>query len=164
MKKISKLILLGCLVLFSFEKSHAQLSLATFQNNLSRKIALGYNVNERLWADLKITPPKLLKNAPTAVEFNANYSFFHKEDFSIYSGIAVSYNTSKDSPDLILPLGLQVRPFENFRQLSFHSEIQLGYNGGDHPDTQIINGPPDNTYEFPTLFWGFRYTFRNRNK
>ena len=141
MEKISLRIGLVLLLLFAFNEAKAQWSVSYFGNSSNSKVGVGYDFSEKLWAELRIYSDLPLYDI--TVEGSLNYNFVRRDQYRTYVGLGMVLN---EINGIFLPLGVQVSPFENLRNFSFHIELQI-IEVFDYNDT-YLNG-----------YWGLRYRF-----
>lgn len=115
-----------CILIFGFIISllsvsncgYGQLSLS-YQYSSLNKIGLGYNFSPRIWTEIRIYSNTGLGDLTT--ELALLYNVSKKERHEIYLGIGgvANYFTG-----LIVPVGLQFRPIENFKRFSLQIEFE----------------------------------------
>lgn len=98
--------------------SFAQLSMSYQFSSLS-KIGLGYNFSDRLWTELRIYSNTYSEDFTPELVFLYNASV--KERHEIYTGVGVVANFFTG---IVVPVGLQFRPFENFKRFSVQIEFE----------------------------------------
>jgi hypothetical protein len=136
---MKKLLLLGVLFFSSFE-SFSQISVAYYQSS-SAKTAVAYNFSDRLWTEVRVYGNAFTNNfTPEAALL---YNIIQKENHSVYIGAGVNLNGYQG---FIVPMGVQIRPLSDFRNLSLHIEFQPMYDF--------------NTYYILQSSFGFRYHFK----
>lgn len=141
MDKIFLRIGLALLLLFAFNEARAQWSASYYGNSSNSKVGIGYDFNEKLWAELRIYSNLALYEI--TVEPLLNYNFVRRDQYKTYVGLGLVLN---EINGVFLPVGVQVSPFENLRNFSFHIELQI-IEVFDYNDT-YLNG-----------YWGLRYRF-----
>lgn len=111
--KISLVILLFTLIA---NKGFSQTSLA-YYNSSDSKIGLAYNFSEKLWGEARV--------GVTFEDFNTDlilcYNALEINNYNFYLGLGAQLT---DDSALIIPIGVQVAPFEKFKELSLHVELQ----------------------------------------
>lgn len=86
------------------------------------KFAIGYQFNDKLWSDLRIySGASIDRFTPEIV---LNYNYLRKEDFETYLGFGVVLNNING---IVLPIGIAIKPFENFKNLSLNIECSPLY-------------------------------------
>ncbi len=131
--KISFVILLFTLIA---NKGFSQTSVSYF-NSSESKVGLAHNFSEKLWGEARL--------AVTFENFNTDfvlcYNAFNVKDYNFYLGLGAQIT---DDSGLIIPIGVQVAPFEKFKELSLHVELQPIFTENDNKLQSSI---------------GLRYTF-----
>lgn len=107
--------IIGLLSLSNY--GYGQLSLS-YQYSSLNKIGLGYNFSQRIWTELRIYSNTNLDNLTPELALLFNVS--KKERHEIYFGIG---GVANYFDGLIVPMGLQFRPFENFKRFSLQIEF-----------------------------------------
>ena len=134
--KISFVILLFTLIA---NKGFSQTSIS-YYNSSDSKIGLAHNFSEKLWGEARL--------AVTFEDFNTDfvlcYNAFEINNYNLYLGLGAQIN---DDSGLIIPIGVQVAPFEKFKELSLHVELQPIFTENDSKLQSSI---------------GLRYTFGNK--
>lgn len=130
--------------LFAFSlcslQGFSQVSVAYYQSS-SPKLGVAHNFSDRLWAEVRMYGNVFTNNfTPEAA---VCYNVIQTENHSIYAGVGGNVN---GYTGLILPLGLQVRPLQDFRNLALQIEVQPMYDF--------------NSYYILQSSVGFRYHFR----
>ncbi len=112
------------LVFFFILSSQAfsQLTASFFQNETFAKIGIGYEFNEKIWADMRIYSGTNVDNFTP--EIVVNYNFLRKENYDAYLGLGVTLNNING---VVLPLGVAIKPFENLKNLSLNIEFSPLY-------------------------------------
>ena len=118
--KISFVILLFTLIA---NKGFSQTSIS-YYNSSDSKIGLAHNFSEKLWGEARL--------AVTFEDFNTDfvlcYNAFEINNYNLYLGLGAQIN---DDSGLIIPIGVQVAPFEKFKELSLHVELQPIFTEND---------------------------------
>ena len=109
------------------------------------KIGLGYNFSQRIWSELRIYSDTYLGGFTP--ELVVLYNISVKERHEIYVGVGGVINSISG---IVLPIGLQFRPLENFRRFSVHIEFEPTIDIGNE-DLAFLS------------YAGIRYTF-GKNK
>ena len=91
----------------------------SYQYSSLNKIGIAYNFSQRFWTELRIYSNTYLEDITPEVALLYNASV--KERHEIYFGIGGVINYFSG---IILPIGLQFRPFENFKQFSLQIEFE----------------------------------------
>ena len=84
------------------------------------------------------------------VEFVVNYLFVKKDDYQIYSGLGGNYSSYNSSASVVLPVGINLYPFEN-KKFGFHIEISGII--GDSEEIFLLRR------SYLRGSWGLRYRF-----
>ena len=108
-------LIIGLLSLSNF--GFGQLSMS-YQYSSLNKIGLGFNFSQRIWTELRIYSNTNLDNFTPELALLFNVS--KKERHEIYFGIGGVANYFNG---LIVPMGLQFRPLENFKRFSLQIEF-----------------------------------------
>ena len=116
-----KLTIFLCLSIIYF-KGYSQISTSFYMNESNSKVAIGYEFNDKLWTDLRIYSGTNIGNLTP--EIVLNYNFVRKENYDTYIGGGVILNNING---LVIPIGIAVKPFENFKNLSFNIEFNPLY-------------------------------------
>jgi hypothetical protein len=98
-------------------EGYGQLSLS-YQYSSLNKIGLGYNFSPKLWTELRVFSNTYLEDITP--ELVLLYNVSQKERHEIYVGVGVVANVFYG---LVVPIGLQFRPIENFQQFSIQIEF-----------------------------------------
>lgn len=116
MNKLLKITFVILLLTLIATKGFSQTSLA-YYNSSDSKISLAQNFTEKLWGEVRI--------ALTFEDFNTDfvlcYNVFEVNNYNFYLGLGAQM---RDDSGLIIPIGVQVAPFEKFKELSLHVELQ----------------------------------------
>jgi len=118
MKKIIIILGLSLLLLSFNNRCLGQFSLSYHYSSLN-KFGLAYNLSQRFWAELKIYSNTYIEDFTPELTLLYNVSVKDYHEFYIGAGGVINYFTG-----IVLPIGLQVRPFENFKKLSFQIEFE----------------------------------------
>lgn len=117
MKKRFKITFILALFTLLANKGYSQTSIA-YYNSSESKIGLAYNFSEKLWGEARL--------AVTFEEFNTDlvmcYNALKINDYNIYLGVGAQIN--EEEAGIIVPIGVQFAPFEKFKELSLHVELQ----------------------------------------
>ena len=125
---------------FFCSKGFSQISISYYNSSLS-KIGLAYNFSEKLWSELRLYSNTSIDDITPELAFC--YNFVHKDKHNIYAGLGGNVNFFTG---LVLPVGVQFMPFENFEGFSLHIELQPMFDF----ETDIILQSS----------WGLRYKFK----
>lgn len=120
--------------------TYGQLSMSYQYSSLS-KIGLGYNFSQRIWSELRIFSDTYLEGVTPELVFLYNISV--KERHELYIGAGGVINTLSG---IVLPIGLQFRPIENFKRFSIQIEFEPTIDIGNE-DLAFLSSA------------GIRYTF-----
>ncbi len=133
MKKFFLLISVITLSLIH-SKSQAQVSVGYYHSNFVSEASVGTSPEKKFWGEARITTNVLSPD----LQVMGAYNFLRKERVRTYIG--AGYNTIGG---LVIPVGLQVMPFADFKNFAFQFEVSplLG-------ELTLIKGGI-----------GFRYTF-----
>ncbi len=142
-QKIRILVLLGLFSLISV-KGFSQFSLSYYSSALS-KIGVGYNFNQKLWAEFRLPVNLYLDNETPEVV--VCYNIVKKARHNIYVGVG---GFAGYSDGFFVPVGLQFTPIKTFKRLSLHIELE--------PTAYIESGIVIQGA------WGFRYTFGKKDE
>lgn len=118
---MKKLFLIAAFVLAAFclnSTLKGQLSLS-YQYSSLDKIGLGFNFSKRFWTELRIYGNTYIESITPELALLYNVSV--KENHEVYLGAGAVVNYFNG---IIIPLGIQIRPFEKFRNFSFQIEFQ----------------------------------------
>lgn len=96
---------------------YGQLSLS-YQYSSLNKLGVGYNFSQRIWTELRIYSNTNLENFTP--ELALLYNVSKKDQHEIYIGVGGVVNYFNG---LIIPMGLQFTPFENFKRFSLQIEF-----------------------------------------
>ncbi len=112
------------LVCLSFAANvHAQFSGGLYTDASHLKFALGYNINDKFWADAKFYPGfELYEFTP---EITMHYNFIRKPKHEVYTGIGFFVN---EIYAVVVPIGIAIRPFESLKNFSFDLEVKPLYD------------------------------------
>ncbi|MFP9114057.1 hypothetical protein ACLI1A_08935 [Flavobacterium sp. RHBU_3] len=134
-------IFLPLIALLISPKALSQVTASFYTSGTLSKVAIGYNFNERLWADARIYSSTSADGiTPEAV---INYNYLAKESYYTYIGVGAIVN---DVNGVLIPIGVGIKPFENLKNLSINIELDPLYEIDD--EDLYING-----------FIGLRYKF-----
>ncbi|HEX2936182.1 MAG TPA: hypothetical protein VHO72_12590 [Bacteroidales bacterium] len=97
--------------------SFSQLSVS-YQYSSLNKLGLGYNFSPRIWTELRLYSNTNLDNLTPELALLYNVSI--KERHEIYVGIG---GVANGFSGVLFPIGVQFRPFENFKRFSIHIEL-----------------------------------------
>ncbi|MDT0690469.1 hypothetical protein RM549_11785 [Salegentibacter sp. F188] len=122
MSKITLKIIFMLLLVFSFSKANAQVSVSYFGNANISKVGVAYDFNEKLWTELRILSGTDLQNF--TAEAVLNYNFLRREKYNAYVGGGVVVNVFNG---FVVPLGVSFSPFESLKNFSLHVELQPMY-------------------------------------
>jgi hypothetical protein len=106
------------IALLSVNKGFGQLSVS-YQYSSMNEIGLGYSFSPKIWTELRIYSNNNLKSLSPELVFLLNIK--KKEQHDIYIGIGGIANVFEG---LVLPIGLQFRPIENFKRFSIQIEFE----------------------------------------
>jgi hypothetical protein len=104
---LSKIIILTSFFLLLFNSSKAQLGISCHQYLESNLVGVNYEMN-KFRPEFRFGVNRILKEI--TVEFDLNYQFIKKENFTFYSGLG--YNRDLEINSLVVPIGLNIYPFE----------------------------------------------------
>ena len=113
-------------ILILSTKTYSQISASFYTNSSNSKFAVGYNFNEKLWTDLRIYSGTNIDNITP--ELVLNYNFINKNNYDLYAGAGMIFNNING---FVLPVGVAVKPFDNFKNLSFNIEFTPLYEMDD---------------------------------
>lgn len=137
---MKKVLITGFIILSTIINGFSQISVAYYQS-AGAKIAIAHNFTDRIWAEARVYGNAFTNNfTPEAALL---YNVIQKENHSVYIGAGGNVNGYQG---FILPMGVQVRPLRDFRNLSLLIEFQPMYDF--------------NTYYILQTSFGFRYHFK----
>jgi hypothetical protein len=113
---IRKLLFLSFLV-FTALKSQAQVAISYYQSGLSM-VGVSTNTNKRIWGELRLGTD--LKFEDFSPELVGAFNFKKTETVKLYGGLGIRLNVYEG---VLLPLGIQISPFQDFRNFAFHIEV-----------------------------------------
>lgn len=116
-KRILTFVIFVVLLTFN-NKVFGQLSIS-YQYSSLNKIGLGYNFTERIWTELHLYSNTNLDNFTP--ELVGLYNISKKDNHDVYFGIGLVANFFTG---IVVPVGLQFRPLENFKRLSLIIEFE----------------------------------------
>jgi hypothetical protein len=123
MNKLLKITFVLLLFTLTANNSFSQTSIS-YYNSSDSKIGLAHNFTEKLWGEARV--------AVTFEDFNNDfvlcYNAFKINNYNLYLGLGAQIN---DDSGLIVPIGVQVTPFEKFKELSLHVELQTIFTDKD---------------------------------
>ncbi len=119
----------------------SQVSIAYFGNSNLSKIGVGYDFNEKLWADFRVYSGTSISGFTPEVVLNYNY--LRKENYKTYFGGGFVLNYFNG---IVAQIGAQIMPLNNLKNFSLHLEFQPLYEV--EREEVYLNG-----------FWGIRYKF-----
>lgn len=102
--------------------AHAQLTTSFYINESNSKFAVGYEFNERLWADFRVFSGTSINNLTPEVVLN--YNFLRRENFFTYAGGGIVVNNING---FVLPVGIGIKPLVNLKNLSINIELSPLY-------------------------------------
>jgi len=121
--KISFIILAFTLLA---NKGFSQTSIS-YYNSADSKIGLSHNFTEKLWGEARVYTT--FEEYDAGVELVMCYNALRKENYSFYFGLGAML---KDYNGFIVPIGVQFAPFEKFKELSLHVELQPEFSEYDN--------------------------------
>ncbi|MBZ9777832.1 hypothetical protein LB452_02755 [Psychroflexus sp. CAK8W] len=121
MKKSVKILSVLLFLVLATEAS-SQITASFYANSNSSKFALGYNINERFWTDLRVYSDTSLDNVTPEIVINHN--IVKKNNYDIYFGAGAILNNINA---VIIPVGIGIKPIESLRNLSFNIEFNPIY-------------------------------------
>ena len=113
--KISFVILVFTLLA---NKGFSQTSIS-YYNSADSKIGLAHNFSEKLWGEARVYTS--FEEYDSGVELVLCYNALIIQDYSFYLGLGAKL--SEDS-GVVVPIGVQFAPFDKFKELSLHVELQ----------------------------------------
>lgn len=117
MKKTLLIIAFFVAFLSLGNNGYGQLSVSYHYSSLS-KIGLGYNFSPSIWTELRLYSNTTLDNLTP--EFTLLFNVCKKERHEVYVGVG---GVANGFSGVLFPIGIQFRPFENFKRFSFHIEL-----------------------------------------
>ena len=147
MKK--KILFFGFIISFLIisNSGFGQLSMS-FQYSSDSKIGIGYNFSQRIWSELRIYSNTYLEGFTP--ELVVLYNVSVKDRHEIYIGAGGVINGFSG---IVIPVGLQFRPLEDFKRFSIQIEFEPMLDFSD----------VDLTLAFLSSA-GIRYTFGKKEK
>ncbi|TXE16644.1 hypothetical protein ES731_13520 [Psychroflexus gondwanensis] len=103
-------------------KTYSQITASFYTNSSNSKFAIGYNINERFWTDLRIYSGTSIGNITPEIVINHN--FVTKTSYEVYLGAGAILNNING---VVIPIGIGIKPFENLKDLSFNIEFNPIY-------------------------------------
>jgi len=88
-------------------ETYSQVTASFYTNSSNSKFAIGYNINERFWTDLRIYSGTSIDNITPEIVINHN--FVTKTSYEVYLGAGVILNNING---IIIPVGIGIKPFE----------------------------------------------------
>jgi hypothetical protein len=116
-KSILVLVLIFCLVSIS-NSGLGQLSMS-YQYSSLNKIGIAYNFSQRFWTELRIYSNTSVSDFTPELTFLYNVSVKERHEIYIGAGVVINYFSG-----FVTPVGLQFRPFENFKRFSLQIEFE----------------------------------------
>ncbi|MBI4647483.1 MAG: hypothetical protein HY738_13065 [Bacteroidia bacterium] len=114
MKKL--LIISSC---FFCITAYAQIGVSIYN---TKAMGIGFPVNKRFFGEFKAYSNMYLTNMRMEIDVCINIK--KTDALNIYAGLgAIAVPVAEEFKKVTVPLGLQVSPFENFRNFSFIMEI-----------------------------------------
>lgn len=139
MKKL--LIISSCFFCFC---TYAQIGVTIYN---TKAMGIGFPVNKRIFGEFKAYSNMYLTSMRMEVAICVNIK--KSETLNIYAGIGgIAVPFAEEFKKVTVPVGLQVSPFENFRNFSFIMEIAPEI----YEDVYIRS------------LWGVRYAFFKKTK
>lgn len=142
MKRSVKIVVLCGLIILVSLKGFSQLSIS-YYSSLS-KIGMGYNLDDKLWGEFRLYGNTSIDNISPELVFC--YNIVKREHHNVYLGLGATVNRYNG---LVLPVGVQFTPIEQFDKFSLHIEIE-----------PVIDFDND---LFILTSWGFRYKFGKKD-
>ena len=136
---MKRVLILLLFVIGISSTGYAQFGVAVHQSNLPF-IGFNYQVGERFIPEVRFNTDAFREDVP--IEAALNFVIKKEADYQFYAGVGFK---STFGSDLIVPIGLNVYPFDN-KNFGFHIEA-TGFFG----DSEIIRGS-----------WGIRYRFNKK--
>ncbi|AFU69016.1 hypothetical protein P700755_002227 [Psychroflexus torquis ATCC 700755] len=118
-----KLILPSLFLIFcTLTDTYSQITASFYTNSSGSKFAVGYNINERFWTDLRIYSDTSIDNITPEIVINHN--IVTKTSYDVYLGAGAILNNING---VVIPIGIGIKPFENLKDLSFNIEFNPIY-------------------------------------
>lgn len=117
MRKTFLIATIAMFVLCICKPASAQLSVAYYDSSMP-KIGFAYKLENKLWTELRVYTNRFIDDF--SPEWVACYDISQKDRHSIYAGVGVVINVFEG---MVVPVGLQMRPFDKLKDLSFHIEL-----------------------------------------
>lgn len=103
-------------------ETYSQITASFYTNSSDSKFAIGYNINERFWTDLRIYSDTSVDNITPEIVINHN--IVTKTSYDVYFGAGAILNNING---VVIPVGIGIKPFENLKDLSFNIEFNPIY-------------------------------------
>ncbi|TVQ76847.1 MAG: hypothetical protein EA358_08370 [Flavobacteriales bacterium] len=120
MKKLIPFIVLFLVMVSS--SAYAQLTTSFYINESNSKYAIGYEFNEKLWADFRLFSGTSINNLTPEVVLN--YNFLRRENYYTYAGGGIVVNNING---FVFPIGIGIKPLVNLKNLSLNIELSPLY-------------------------------------
>lgn len=110
------------LLLFITTEASSQITASFYTNSNSSKFAVGYNINERFWTDLRVYSGTDIDNITP--ELVINHNIVKKSSYDVYFGAGAILN---DINALVIPIGIGIKPLDSLKNLSLNIEFNPIY-------------------------------------
>ncbi|MBZ9652378.1 hypothetical protein [Psychroflexus montanilacus] len=121
MKNTFKILSIALLLFITTEAS-SQITASFYTNSNSSKFAVGYNINERFWTDLRVYSGTDIDNITP--ELVINHNIVKKSSYDVYFGAGAILN---DINAFVIPIGIGIKPLESLKNLSLNIEFNPIY-------------------------------------
>jgi hypothetical protein len=138
---MKKIFFVTLFVVLLSVKSNAQFNLSFLTNSENSLLGVGYSFNEKLSTDLRVYSTTSFSDA--TIQALLKYNFVRKEDYSVYVSAGMILNRINA---VVVPIGVEFKPFKDYQKVSFFIEAQPYYE-------------LDLSEAFISGFGGLRYSF-----
>lgn len=121
MKNTFKILSIALLLFITTEAS-SQITASFYTNSNSSKFAVGYNINERFWTDLRVYSGTDIDNITP--ELVLNHNIVKKSSYEVYFGAGAILN---DINAFVIPIGIGIKPLDSLKNLSLNIEFNPIY-------------------------------------
>jgi len=113
------LILAFLILLINVPNSGFGQASMSFQYSSLSKIGVAYNFSPKVWTELRIYSNTFVEDITAELAVLFNVSVKDQHEFYIGIGAVANYFSG-----IIIPIGLQFRPIENFKRFSLQIEFE----------------------------------------
>jgi len=118
MKRTFSILALLILLINVSNSGFGQASMS-FQYSSLSKLGIAYNFSPRVWSELRIYSNTFIEDITAELAVLYNVSVKDQHEFYIGIGAVANYFSG-----MIIPIGLQFRPIENFKRFSLQIEFE----------------------------------------